>query len=552
MSGGIAGVPASMDSKNALISVYDKTGIAEFARSLRDLGWKIYASGGTAKTIAQAKVPVTDVAELVGGESILGHRVVTLSRQVHAGLLATDSKADQAELKRLVIPRIDLVCVDLYPLQAEITKPGATENSVLEQTDIGGPALLRSAAKGRRIVIGNPEQRSQIIDWIKAGMPDKENHLRQLAARAEAEVARYALDSARYISQGRFDGVVGEQVAEAVYGENPWQRGAWFYSNNSDDKLTLEHFELIQGSAPSYNNYCDIDRLLQTMTHVAAGFGLNYKKVPAIALGAKHGNVCGAAVNESPVEAIQQMLLGDPRAIFGGIVMLNFELDATLAEILLTHAMPSRRPNSVKASMGRRLLDGVVAPSITADAVTRLKRKGDKCRILANPELTKLNQTSLDQAIRTRYVRGGQLTQDNYTFILDLKSPELEKSGQAAENDLVLGWAIGSTSTSNTVTLIKNGQLIGNGVGQQDRVSVCELAIKRARDAGHEVGGAAAYSDSFFPFPDGPQVLADAGISSILATSGSVNDDQIKAVCRKAGVSLYLIPDKIGRGFYGH
>lgn len=529
-------------SKNALLSVYDKTGIVEFAKELVEMGWTIYASGGTAKKLDEEKVPVKDVAGLVGGGAILGHRVVTLSREVHAGLLATDSKEDTEELKKLGIPRLDLVYVGLYPLVEEIRKPGSTEQSVLEQTDIGGPGMLRSGAKGRRIVICDPRQAEKVLTWMKAGEPNSDEFRRELAANAEAIVASYALESARYTSGGFWNGEVNWQVASAKYGENPWQGNAFLYGHNVNDPLGLIHFKLEQGTEPSYNNYADIDRLLQTMTHIAAGYDVNYKKAPFIALGAKHGNVCGAAVGSNKAEVIKRMLDGDPRAIFGGLVMMNFKLDKSLSETLLTYGLKS----------GRRLLDGVIASDVDKPAMENLSRKGDKCRLLTNKQLAKLSKKSLDSSLRTRYVRGGRLVQDNYTFVLDLKDKELDKTGKANEEDLLLAWAIGSTSNSNTITLVKNQKLIGNGVGQQDRVSACELAIKRAKDAGHEVKGASAYSDSFFPFADGPKTLAKAGVKSILATSGSVKDKEVKQTMKKAGVVMYMIPDKKGRGFYAH
>lgn len=528
-------------SKNALISVFDKTGIEQFTQELVDLGWTIYASGGTAKKLQEAKVPVKDVASLVGGSAILSHKVVTLSREIHAGLLADDSDEETKELEKLGIPRIDLVYCGLYPLQQAI-KDGKSEQEVIEMTDIGGPTMLRAGAKGRRIVICDPRQAERVLEWVKAGEPNSEEFRRELAANAEAMVADYVLDSARFISGGFWDGEVDWRAATAKYGENPWQERAFLYGHDASDPLALIRFQLEQGTNPSYNNYCDIDRLLQTMTHIAAGYDLNYKKIPFMALGAKHGNVCGAAVGDSKEQVIKDMLDGDPRAIFGGLVMMNFELDEKLSEVLLTYGMDK----------GRRLLDGVISAGVNKKAKDNLSRKGDKCRLLTNSNLAKLNKKSLDAALRTRYVRGGRLVQDNYTFVLNFTDKELDKTGRASEKDILLAWAVGSTSNSNTITLVKDQQLLGNGVGQQDRVSACELAIKRAMDASHDVRGAVAYSDSFFPFPDGPETLAKAGIKAILASSGSVKDYVVKEVMKKAGVVMYMIPDAKGRGFYAH
>ena len=266
--------------RTALLSVYDKTGIVEFAQELVRLGWVIYSSGGTAGVLAEARVPVADVAELVGGGAILGHRVVTLSREVHAGLLARPVDEDFAELESLGIPFIDLVCVDLYPLAEEIAKPGATSESVMETTDIGGPTMLRSAAKGRRIVIADPAQRAEVLDWLRAGEPEPEAFRTRLGAAAEAIVAGYCLASARYHSGGTIEGTVGIQRLVAKYGENAWQAPAALFSTTHPDPLSLDRFQVVAGTAPSYNNLAEIDRELQTITHLAAGNDLNFGSVP--------------------------------------------------------------------------------------------------------------------------------------------------------------------------------------------------------------------------------------------------------------------------------
>ena len=541
-----------MERRTALISVYDKNGVAAFARGLADLGFDLIASGGTAKVLSEAGLVVRDVAELIGSGAILGHRVVTLSREIYAGLLARDTDEDRAELARLNIPRIDLVCVDLYPLAAEIAAAGSTRESVIEKTDIGGPTLLRAAAKGGRIVIADPTDRGRVLEWLRGGEPDASEFLRELAAKAEYIVGTYALQSARY--HGVYDFMAGRKIADAKYGENGWQTPAALYSSDGSgaggaDPLALDRFQLVAGAAPSYNNFADIDRMLQTITHIAAAFEKNRGRAPFIAVAVKHGNACGAAVGYDKIEVLKKMVAGSTRAIFGGLVMANFEVGAEEAEVLLTHLTPS----GADGKAGRRLLDGITAPAFSAEAVEMLKRSGDKCRFLTNPALAALNAASLDIAPRFRYVRGGFLRQPNYAFVLDLT--KAEKNGAATpaqEDDLLLAWAVGATSNSNTVTLVRDGQLIGNGVGQQDRVGGAELAIKRATDEKHSLAGAAAYSDSFFPFPDGPEVLANAGVTAILATSGSKNDDLTRKLCAGRGVALYLLPDSEARGFFGH
>lgn len=561
----------------ALLSVYDKTGIVEFAEGLTGLGWQLYASGGTARAISEAGIAVKDVSELVGGEAILGHRVVTLSREISAGLLADkDSAEDVAEMQSLGLPIIDLVCVDMYPLEEAITQPNATKEEVILKTDIGGPTMVRSAAKGRRIVLSHAEQRQPVLEWLKAGKPDEANYLDSLAARAEYEAARYILASAKYLNGDEVSGFAARKAVTTKYGENPYQTPAAFYADNrvAVDPLGLDQFEHVQGMERSFINMTDIDRLLQTVTHIAAGFRRNFGAVPAIAVGVKHGNACGAGIvqaapapatplsSDTAVAAVQKMLLGDTRAIFGGVVMLNAAIDQPVAEALMHYAMDGDRP---------RLLDGVIGASVTPEALELLSR--NKLRVVVNPALANLTEASLDTARRQRPVRGGTLEQPNYDFVLDLQADYLEQHGEATDQqqrDLVLAWAIGATSNSNTITLVKDGQLIGNGVGQQDRVGAGQLALTRTTTAMPELteqgdqliltvtldkaklAGAAAYSDSFFPFPDGPGLLAQAGIRAILTSSGSVADSAVIQSLTDQAVTILTIPDKLARGFYLH
>lgn len=527
--------------KDALISVYNKDGIVEFAKELEALGFRIIASPGTAKVLEDAGLFVISTAAMVG-EAILEHRVVTLSRKFHAGLLAKSGHRDL--LDDIGIPWIDLVCVDLYPLENEIAKPNATQESVLEQTDIGGVALLRSAAKGRRIVICNPADRMRVINWLKAGQPDRENFLAELAAKAEYTVSNYSLVSARY--HGNYDGVLGKQIHECKYGENARQAPAGLFSAETNDPLALDKFKLLGGVPLSYNNWCDVDRLLQTITHIAAGFDVNFGQTPSIAVAVKHGNACGAATGHNPMITLAKMIDGDRRAIFGGVVITNFPIDKDAAQTLAAY--------SLDKGVKKRLLDAVIAPEFSDTAIRILKRPKGKCRFLVNTALEKLNRDSLDTAPRFRYVRGGFLRQPNYTFVLNFKDPLIKQHGEFLDwrkSELILAWAIGATSNSNCATLVRQ-YLIGNGVCQQDRVGACQLAITKAKDSGHDVKGAVAYTDSFFPFEDGPEVLAKAGVRTVLASSGSVRDEKIIKRCKELGLALWMIPDAIGRGFFGH
>lgn len=530
-------------TKNALLSAYNKKGIVEFARDLISLRWKLYGSKGTVGELAKAGIEATDIATIVG-EPILGHRVVTLSREVHAGILSRDIQEDIDEVDKLGIPRFGLVYVDIYPLEKETQADGATLESVLELMDIGGPTMLSSASKGQRIVVCDQRDLGFIIDHLKSGQSITLEFTEALAAKADFVVSRYRALTANFRGQGEYFTFHGVRSRVCKYGENAYQTPAAFYSAQSSDSLALDRFELVTGTPPSYNNLCDLDRLVMTMTHASAALDILPSPVP-IALVVKHGNCCGAAFGWNPADALKRMIEGDEIAIMGGVVMTNFPLDEHLAEILLSYHMKD----------ARRLIDGIVAPNFTEDAVDLLRRKKDKCRLLKNSKLAKLERQDVADDLRFRHVRGGVLVQPNYSFIFSPFDKRIEVHGGRntdIEPSLSFAWAIGSTSNSNTITLVKDGFLIGNGTGQQDRVGAAKLAIDRARRNGHDPEGAVAYSDSFFPFPDGPQVLIDAGIIAILTSSGSVRDKETIELCEEKEISLYMIPDEIGRGFFGH
>lgn len=567
-----------MRQKTALISVYNKEEISDFAKGLVDLGWKIISSGGTAKHLKDAGIPTINVADITEIPEILSHRVVTLHPKIHGGLLALNTSKHLAELEKYKIPWIDLVCCDLYPLEEEIKNPNATCESVIEKTDIGGPTMIRSGAKGRRITICDPEDRMKVIEWLKNGEPNREEFLNNLAAKAEVVIARYCSISGEYHSRGEYKGIWGKRVLECAYGENAYQKPAFLYKNHAskNDSLSVHKWKLLAGSPLSYNNICDLDRMIQTTTHIGAGFEKNFNKVPDIAIGVKHGNACGAgfclaeagsdlakAGMDSRIDTVDKMLQGDLRAIFGGSVMLNFTVDEKIAEELM-HKY---------AGKNKRLLDIVAAPSFSPEAIEILSRKKGKCRILVNKNIENAGIDSLDKATRFRYIRGGFLEQPNYTFVpaIALAEEGVPKLPREILRDIILTWAIGSTSNSNTITIVKDGRLYGNGVGQQDRVGAAKLAIFRADEAtnfasdlvvGVPVGtpttkladlkNAVAYSDSFFPFSDALEVLISRGIKTIFSTSGSVNDEKIMELCKTKGVNLIMLPDIEARGFYQH
>ncbi len=329
------------------------------------------------------------------------------------------------------------------------------------------------------------------------------------------------------------------------YGENP-QATAKLIKDNSLPKDPFSIFNLknpdgsaFDYSAMSYINVSDTDRLLNTLTNIAAGFAKNTGKVPSIAVAVKHGHICGGASGKTPQEATKKVYEGDKRAVFGGFIMCNYIIDKDSVQTMLDTAG------------GKTFLAGIVAPKITKEAVELVPKQKRKCLLITLPALMECGESSPDKTKKRRQVRGGYLEETETKYIPDFEIIAKDLSDEI-KDDLILAWAVGSTSVSNTITLVKNRMVIGNGVGQQDRVGACELAIKRAKDAGHNLDGCVAYSDSFFPFTDGVEILANAGIKTIFATSGSVKDEEVKKFAQDRGINFVTAPDKEARGFFGH
>lgn len=508
-----------------------------------------YGSGGTAKKLADVGIPVKDVKELVGGGAILGHKVVTLSRELHAGLLADYDGPDLLEMESLNLPYINMVCCDMYPLQAEILNPDHTFASVVKQTDIGGPTMIRSGIKGGRIVLADPSDREMVIEWLQAGRPNEDVFIKELAAKAEFIVSRYISESAMFRGDGKYQIISGIKHLQLKYGENPHQLNAAFFTcSDNTDPLSLANIQMIEGVTPSYVSFLDLDRAIETMTRFVAGFKLNFpdEQVPFIAIGVKHGNACGFSVCDDPHETTRKMVSGDSQALFGGTVVINFAVDEKIADAILHQDSETRRP-----------IDNILAPKFNKGVVDILKRKGNKCRILELPALSSLDENSVNLSTKFKSVRGGFVMQDAPLFILDFKHPEMnfvceQVPSQKKIMDLIIAWAIGSSSNSNTITIVKDGMLIGNGVGQQDRVGAAKLATTRAYNRFHDIKGAVAYSDSFFPFTDGINALIECGVDTIFATTGSVRDKDIIAFCQENNVTLITLPDKVARGFSCH
>ncbi|MDD5040489.1 MAG: hypothetical protein PHY34_05065, partial [Patescibacteria group bacterium] len=371
-------------------------------------------------------------------------------------------------------------------MEKEIARDGSTRESVIELTDIGGPTLLRSAAKGGRIVIGDPADRQCVIDKLREFGHISPEDRNDLAAKAEYIVALYCLASARYRSGGKYDGMIGQLVQGLRYGENPWQVPAGLFSHVTDDPLALHRFHQVEGAPMGYVNFTDLDRLLITISHIVATFAQNGRKFKYFAVGVKHGNACGASFGNNRLIVLRNMIRGNPRAIMGGMVITNFTIDEQGAKVLRTSMAGGRK----------RILDGVFAPDITPEAINYLKRPKGACKMLVNPALT---DPTLNMAPVFRPVRGGLLRQPSYgTYIFRFNRPSVQRIGKltrAQKDNLLLAVAICQTSNSNTATIVKNRMLIGNGTTRPDCVDANELAVDTAHEQGHGTTGAVCVND---------------------------------------------------------
>jgi len=338
-----------------------------------------------------------------------------------------------------------------------------------------------------------------------------------------------------------------------IYGENKWQT-ADLFTQFSDDPLELGKFILEEGELPSATNITDLDRGIKTLTHIAAALEVNAVPNRDIAIALKHGNCCGAAYAQSTEVALRKMIDGDKKAIMGGVVLCNFAVTAHEAEQLLLYACGS----------ARRLLDVIVAASFTEQAREMLARKAGKCRLISNSTLLELGTRHLNAANGKRTVRKGYLTQDADNRVLDLKNPDMKVYGPENEwcqDDLAFASALCRTSNSNTITLVHKGMLIGQGVGQTRRDRAAKFAVSIAFENKHWLDEkhkrklpehTVACSDSFFPLADGVKALIKPGVGAIFSTSGAMRDKEVQSACVDAGVTLYQLPDKDARMFFGH
>ncbi|MCC6704514.1 MAG: bifunctional phosphoribosylaminoimidazolecarboxamide formyltransferase/IMP cyclohydrolase [Thermomicrobiales bacterium] len=504
----------------ALLSVYDKSGVVEFARQLVDLGWELISTGGTMSAISAAGLPVTAVSEVTQSPEMLDGRVKTLHPRIHGGLLARRDLPDHlAQLEAHGIDAIDLLASNLYPFEATIAQPGITDEEAIEQIDIGGPAMVRAAAKNHAgvIVVTDPSDYDAIIAALKSGSVDQPLR-RSLAAKAYAHTSAYDSLVAAFLRNEQTEApgfpeewsVAGRKISELRYGENPQQRGAAYRRLSINPESSILDAKQLAGKELSFNNLLDTD---------AAWSCIQRLNGPAVSI-IKHTIPCGLAQKLTLPEAFQAALDGDPVSAFGGIVALSQPVDAATAEL-----------------MSKVFFEVVIAPGFAPEAVEILGKKKN-LRLLEMPA----GRHGLDgkAPIDFRVIRGGLLLQDADDRADDPATWQVVTTRKPTErewDDLVFAWEAVRHVKSNAIVIAKDGAILGTGPGQPNRVESTLIAIKRAGD---RVAGSVLAGDAFFPFPDSIEAAIAAGVTAIAHPGGSMRDDQVIAAAEAAGITLVV------------
>jgi len=514
-----------MSVRRALLSTYDKTGLAGFAEGLQRMGIELLASGGTARFLADAGVEVTPLEELTGFAEMLGHRVVTLHPAVHGGILARrDMPEDLADLERHGFEPIDLVCVNLYPFEQTIGGLNVSWEEAIEKIDIGGPAMLRAAAKNNADVVAvcRPEDYDVLLTELRDLGEVSEATRRSLAARAFATTAAYDGAIAAWVTRDeRFPRVftpVFDRLRELAYGENPHQRAAYYAERGARTHL-LARVEQLHGKELSYNNLNDLS--------AARLLARELPERPACVI-VKHANPCGVAVANTIEEAYANALAADPVSAYGSVVVLTRAVSPALGE-----------------AIAEQFVEVLFAPAYDDAALQALVRKPDT-RILSDLERRAFVTSERDY----RRVIGGLLVQDRDLDTDDREAMDVVCGAldHAMWDDLVFAWAVVRTVASNAIVLARDGQTLGVGAGQMSRVDAVRIAVGKARELGHSLEGAVLASDAFFPFADGPRVALEAGVCAIVQPGGSKRDDEVIAAVREAGATMVFT----GRRHFRH
>jgi phosphoribosylaminoimidazolecarboxamide formyltransferase/IMP cyclohydrolase len=498
-------------AKRALISVSDKRGLEVFARGLKELGFEIISTGGTAKALEGWGVAVTPVSQVTGFPEILEGRVKTLHPKIHGGILARRVPEHLEQVAAQGIELIDLVVVNLYPFRETVSRPGVTLEEAIENIDIGGPSLVRAAAKNYAYVtvVVNPDRYPLVLEQLRTqGEVDAETRF-ALAVEAFAHTAAYDAAIAQYLSNVRVGSpfppvvaLVGEKVQDLRYGENPHQRAAFYREVGAAGGLAFAR--QLQGKELSFNNLMDAQ----------AAWALVRELPSPAAVVIKHNNPCGAALADSLSEAYRKAFEADPTSAFGGIVGLNAPVDKATAE-----------------ELAKIFLEVVVAPGYSPEALEVLGRK-EALRLLEIPAASEGRQWDV------KTLGGGFLVQE--ADLVDAAPEEWRvvtkrAPTEAEKQELAFAWKVVKHVKSNAIVVTKNRVTLGVGAGQMNRVGAAKIALEQAGEAAK---GAVLASDAFFPFPDTVEVAARAGITAIIQPGGSVRDQEAIDACDRYGLAM--------------
>jgi len=503
----------------ALISVSDKTGIVEFARGLAEKNIEILSTGGTAKLLTDQEIPVTEVSEFTGFPEMMDGRVKTLHPKIHGGILGRRG-VDDGVMRENGIKPIDLIVVNLYPFEQTVANPDCDLPTAIENIDIGGPTLLRAAAKNHKdvTVVVDAADYNRVLNEIDDNQGSVGDATRfDLAVKAFEHTARYDGAIANYLGS-RVDETPSDfprtlslqfkQVQTMRYGENPHQKAAFFVEHQVDEACVATARQL-QGKELSYNNIADTDAAIECVK--------NFDEGPACVI-VKHANPCGVALGDNLLEAYNRAFSTDPESAFGGIIAFNGELDGETA----------------KAIVGKQFVEVIVAPKVSAAAVEAVQAK-------KNVRLLECGEWSSEVLHRLEYkrVNGGLLVQDaDLQLTHELKVVTERQPTEEEMRDLLFTWRVAKFVKSNAIVYGKDGMTIGVGAGQMSRVNSARIAGIKAEQAGLEVKGSVMASDAFFPFRDGIDNAAAAGIVAVIQPGGSMRDDEAIQAANEHGMAM--------------
>ncbi len=508
--------PGDVRVRRALLSVSDKRGIAAFARGLAGLGVEIVSTGGTARELEAAGVDVRSIESFTGFPEIMDGRVKTLHPRLYAGLLAVrDDPEHVRQAAEQEIEPVDLVCVNLYPFERTVARPGADVAEVIENIDIGGPTMLRAAAKNHAFaaVVCRPDDYEPLLAELRAsGGTLSTATRRRLAAQAFAATARYDVAVARWFAAGEdrlapLELRAYEKVIDLSYGENPHQRAAYYTQAGTRSHL-LSRVRRLHGKAISFNNLLDLDAARALVRELPS---------PACAI-VKHNNPCGAATGGTALDAYRRAFACDPLSAFGGVIVLDERVDRDTAQAL-----------------SEQFVEVLLAPGFDDDALEILRRKPN-VRLLADTE-----RRRAPDDLDLRQVSGGLLVQDRDAVVADPDTMEIatRRGPTDAEwEDLLFAWRVCRFVKSNAIVLVRGAATVGIGAGQMSRVDAVRLAVEKCRL--DDPTGTVLASDAFFPFADGPQLAIEAGVRAIIQPGGSVRDEEVVAAADAAGIAMVL------------